>query len=356
LRPPGRVAYQIPVFSLARLRGIAGRRSTRELKALLQAAEAHANVASVRSFLQQNRDRFSATQRAVIDDYLAASASLSPQRPIAAAPARGSPKGKANLGWDASVEATLHDAFSDPLIGGQFHAPHELGAAHSEARELSAVGERRFAAWLSALAYLDAIPIGELKPTRQLIDQLHTILSSYEEPHFWNPLRFLPKGFSRFNGGAPRWYPTLQLQNRHTDAEPLTDEELAAMRSLPRAPAYIELPWSRPGHRRVIHLYRGWGLKVRQELDALQRFYEANAGKLDPVELAVDWAQRFVRLHPYNDSVGKITRLVANRILNEFGLPPALLDTFDELVVSREQLVKEYRRGIARYRELAGGD
>ncbi len=247
-------------------------------------------------------------------------------------------------------ELELLEVFLDPTIAGQFRSQTELRQAGTGKAALEKFNARRFEAWLKALAYLDSIPNGQLVANRAVFDTLHLILNSYLE-EAWNPLMMLPKGTSRYRPGAPRWYPSLQLQNRHKE-KPLTDDMLAKMRSIPGGPSYIELPWSQPGNRRVLHHYRGWGVEVRDKLNELEKFYTDNFGIMDPVRFAAEWSQRFVSVHPYNDSVGKITRLVANRILNEFGLPPALLEKHDELAMPLDDLVNEYREGIRRFKDF----
>ena len=51
------------------------------------------------------------------------------------------------------------------------------------------------------------------------------------------------------------------------------------------------------------------------------RWYNKNKKILNPVELAARAHLRFVSIHPFGDGNGRVSRLVMNKILDEFGYP-----------------------------------
>ena len=57
---------------------------------------------------------------------------------------------------------------------------------------------------------------------------------------------------------------------------------------------------------------------------------EEENGALHPVELAAQFHYRFVRIHPFDDGNGRLSRLLMNYILFKIGLPPAIIRTDDK--------------------------
>ena len=60
--------------------------------------------------------------------------------------------------------------------------------------------------------------------------------------------------------------------------------------------------------------------------DLMER-YRANRGTIHPVELAALFHYDFVRIHPFDDGNGRMSRLLMNFILMQFGFPPVVIKT-----------------------------
>lgn len=57
----------------------------------------------------------------------------------------------------------------------------------------------------------------------------------------------------------------------------------------------------------------------------LMEWYRANRGTMHPVELAALFHYDFVRIHPFDDGNGRMSRLLMNFILMQFGFPPVVI-------------------------------
>ena len=64
----------------------------------------------------------------------------------------------------------------------------------------------------------------------------------------------------------------------------------------------------------------------------LIKWYEAEITKkdLNPIILATTFHYKFVRIHPFDDGNGRISRILMNFILMQFGYPPAIIKTTDK--------------------------
>lgn len=71
----------------------------------------------------------------------------------------------------------------------------------------------------------------------------------------------------------------------------------------------------------------------------------------DPIDAAAQFQRSFVALHPYEDSNGRTSRLLMNRILAEFNLPPAVYrDQNGDISCTPAEWRRETAEGIARSR------
>ncbi|HEU0035247.1 MAG TPA: Fic family protein [Kofleriaceae bacterium] len=69
----------------------------------------------------------------------------------------------------------------------------------------------------------------------------------------------------------------------------------------------------------------------------------------DPIGAASQFQRHFVALHPFGDSNGRTSRIVMNRILSEFDLPPAILaDQNRDISLSPAEWRSEVAKGCAR--------
>ncbi len=68
----------------------------------------------------------------------------------------------------------------------------------------------------------------------------------------------------------------------------------------------------------------------------------------DPIGAAAKFCREFIALHPYEDSNGRTGRVLMNRILEEFGYPPAILSNADnDLTMGRDGWRQEVLEGVA---------
>jgi hypothetical protein len=69
----------------------------------------------------------------------------------------------------------------------------------------------------------------------------------------------------------------------------------------------------------------------------------------EPIGAAAEFQRRLVALHPFGDSNGRTSRILMNRLLAEFDLPPAILaDQNRDISLGAEAWRTEVARGIAR--------
>ncbi len=86
-----------------------------------------------------------------------------------------------------------------------------------------------------------------------------------------------------------------------------------------------------PGYKRFPNLVLGRKTKttapeeVKEEMCALLEFYEKNAGKLHPLQLAAQFHGEFERIHPFEDGNGRVGRFLINVMLVNAGYPPLIV-------------------------------
>jgi Fic family protein len=68
-------------------------------------------------------------------------------------------------------------------------------------------------------------------------------------------------------------------------------------------------------------------------------------GKLSPIELAILFHYRYIRIHPFEDGNGRIARLMVNFILSRHGLP---------MVVVRSRKKQEYLEALHAADQIVG--
>lgn len=246
--------------------------------------------------------------------------------------------------------AKIEIIFSDPLISGQYRSQKELRKFSSSKEALQELGYSRFAAWLLAKEFLDSIPVGQFKFDREILDRLHTILNSYHSG-IWPKLApfIIPKGLSAYSPGSPRLVIAMDLFRKKNAA--VSDEDVLKLKSNSYGAKVFVLPWpwSKRGKNNVVVKYPGIaGIKVRKGLKYLEEYYEVSKTQVSPVVLSASMALRYINLHPYQESQGKMSRLIANRILAEHGLPPALLEEHEDFGRPFPEILEDYISGVAR--------
>lgn len=81
--------------------------------------------------------------------------------------------------------------------------------------------------------------------------------------------------------------------------------------------------------------------------DLVDWYNQAEAeGKLTPIELAIVFHYRYIRIHPFEDGNGRIARLMVNYILSRHGLP---------MIVVRSRLKQDYLEALHQADLIVGG-
>ncbi|HVK60857.1 MAG TPA: Fic family protein [Bdellovibrionales bacterium] len=203
-------------------------------------------------------------------------------------------------------------------------------------------GYETMQAWKRADDYLTSIPVGKFVPSLELFRKIGEL--SGEAIH---PLKVKLSMPGVLPGkGAFKVWPNFA---RNPLNEPLTEDEYKLIKENRWLEGFVELPapWSKPGARRGVILYALPG-NVENKLVELIAWYKANEGKLDPIRLAVEFQRAFVSIHPFVDGNGRVSRLLMDRILLEYGLPPALLLKHDmDLTAPLDAYEAAVRFGVA---------
>jgi hypothetical protein len=95
--------------------------------------------------------------------------------------------------------------------------------------------------------------------------------------------------------------------------------------------------------------------QLRSKLDRLIGEVQATLATptADPIGAAAKFQREFVALHPFGDSNGRTSRILMNRILAEYELPPAILaDQNRDISLSPDAWRDEVARGISRSKEI----
>lgn len=195
---------------------------------------------------------------------------------------------------------------------------------------LEAYGIETYRRWKKADIFLTNIPVGKLRMSTDLILKVHEIATD-----------------ARVKPG----FRTKQLLGAGPLRRSITETQLANLKANPHIRNFIELPWpiSRMNARRGIILYRP-AKDVPAAIDGLVTWFEENRQHLDPIVLAAEFQRRFVSIHPFVDGNGRTSRLLMDRILQEFNLPSPLIERFnDDIYETSEGWTQEIRIGIRRF-------
>jgi hypothetical protein len=224
----------------------------------------------------------------------------------------------------------------------------KVGKVHPT--EMYENGLKQYRAAKAGTDYLDAIPKGSFRPNVDLLKDLHKIVM--KDVYSLAEKIGIAVTFGRLNLAGPGKF------RRATNfgfpmpflRKSLTDAEVANI----RADGIVRF-WSlfRRGPD------RNFGLLVfprspEKRLDELFHWYEVNRTVLSPIELAAGFQRRFIQIHPFDNGNGRISRLLMDRILGEYDLPPALLRDHDlDLYLNANEWSQEVAAGVAQYKEVA---
>ncbi|WP_170228938.1 eCIS core domain-containing protein [Polyangium fumosum] len=133
-----------------------------------------------------------------------------------------------------------------------------------------------------------------------------------------------------------RWQRAAEQVQRWADAgEPLTLDRIREINRILLAETEKQ---TMGGKLRTVDVATGGtnryfpGAAVSQEMQDFLKWYEANRGKMNPVQLAALSYQRLVTIHPFIDGNGRTTRLVMDYILRSNGIPEGVFLHPEEMV------------------------
>ncbi len=247
-------------------------------------------------------------------------------------------------------ERKWHQLQDDELDFLRFirRATYEKNKGLSHGKEI--YGFENYKAFKEADDYLNEIPIGKLKLSIELFSKVHEKSSAGITPILKTLKSFLPDGFVPSRAGVLKRRGSV---GRDPAIYPLNEEQYNAIMNNPWLgdKKFIELPWpiSRKGKRRGFIQYATVD-QTEDKLKSLISWYEKNKDKKDPIELAAIFQRAFISIHPFIDGNGRTSRLLMDRILREFNLPPALLrESNDDLYVSESKWINKVREGVKDY-------
>ncbi len=209
-------------------------------------------------------------------------------------------------------------------------------------------GLENYRSWKAADTFLFSIPKNSFKPDLTTMSKVHTIASQHITPFLKKYLSpIIPDGYLPTQSGVLRKRNSWGRDPVFTPVDEATYNNILNNPWLGRK-KFHELPWpfSKPNAR------RGWiayadADEVEIKLQKLLEWYEENKTKMDPVDLAADFQRAFVSIHPFVDGNGRTSRLMMDRILAQFDLPPSMLhDSTADIYMSPEEWRQEVRSGI----------
>ncbi len=227
-------------------------------------------------------------------------------------------------------------------------------------------GVKNYEAFKRASDYLNSIPVGQFRLTEEILQETHRRGSAGVSPILKAFRSVIPNGFVPDEGGV---FKRRFSFGRDPLFTPITDNVMHDLENnewlgdIGVDSRFIEFKWlSKPGRRRGIILY-GNPSGISEKIKRLSDLYEAEAqnirnGSGDPIELAAKIQHALVSIHPFVDGNGRFSRLIMDRILKEFGLPPALVDdSSDDIYMSPTEWSTHVRKGVVKYlnRALALG-
>lgn len=231
----------------------------------------------------------------------------------------------------------------DQFVFGRLYSEKDQAflKKHQHLSELFSVKE--YLNWKRADANLMAIPIGQFKISRELIEKTHSLLSPDEFSEMKNTflvdqIKLPPQLVAHLS----KLYH--QLFEGHFSVQrafqPMNEENFQDLKKNNWIDQVVELPWplSRESSRRAVIVYSSSEQRIQQKLDQLIKWYEEQKERLDPVELASLFQRKLVSIHPYIDGNGRLSRLFMDRILHENHLESPLLKNFDEDLFSSEKV------------------
>jgi len=112
-----------------------------------------------------------------------------------------------------------------------------------------------------------------------------------------------------------------------------------------------------PGYKRFPNFVLGRKTKtttpeeVKEEMNALLEFYEKNAEKLHPLQLAAQFHGEFEKIHPFEDGNGRVGRLLINVMLVNSSYPPLIIRKTQRIAYFKclEDFDNGYKENLERF-------
>ncbi|MCK5883637.1 MAG: Fic family protein [Bacteriovoracaceae bacterium] len=221
---------------------------------------------------------------------------------------------------------------------------HSVARAEGITHPVEMYGANVYKAWKKADDYLTRIPKGEFKLDRDIIKEVNRITTV---PLYAGSVKskIFPDGYVAKAG-------TFKKRTNYADAgiktSALSEDVYQNLINNKNLSGFVEMPWSKEGKRVGMIKYAG-GDEMLSKLDELLTWLEKSKKSIDPIELAARFQYRFVSIHPLMDGNGRTSRLLMDRILMEFDLPPPIIKNMDDdIYYSEDAWVAKVYKGVER--------
>jgi hypothetical protein len=210
-----------------------------------------------------------------------------------------------------------------------------------------AYGDDAWRGFMRATTMLDAIPKGQLleKLDVDTIMETNRLIYAQDTGLKAQALRAIA-----MVGRGGRWDVGGQLREGNQYARP-EHYSPAEQENLREAGVRVQ-PWGKQGEDGgLAGLHYPAAAEVRPRLEKLISDLKADLAKpgADPIMAASQFQRHFVALHPFGDSNGRTSRVLMNRILAEFNMPPAIFADQDrDISRSPEEWRDEVAKGVKR--------
>jgi len=258
------------------------------------------------------------------------------------------------LKMNEDEQRKLHGGYESGVTGMVLAASFINTHSRSEGDFSHAYGDEAWDGFIKAEAFLDSIPKGQFidQLTVETLMQVNKLIHAPDlgmKAKMLRTIAMIGRGGKWDHGGElrdgrqfarPENYSGPELDNikeAGVHVTQMTHHEDGGGKAMLEYPKPEEV---RPGLERIIG-----------ELKT-----DVAAPNADPIGAASKFQRHFVALHPFGDSNGRTSRILMNRILAEFDLPPAILaDQNRDVSLSPDEWRTEVAKGCARSKAFLGG-
>lgn len=255
------------------------------------------------------------------------------------------------LQLDEGQQKKLRGDFESGRSGMMLAATFINRGSRSEGDFTRAYGDLAWRGFMRAHTFLDAIPKGELleRLDTNLIQTVNEKIHAQDtgiKASLLRGIAAIGRG-GRFDRGGeirdgrqfarPEWYSTDEV-----DAMKEAGVRVMVMRSNSEGQQYAMLEYPRPE-------------TVKPRMEEIIQTLKDDLAKpdADPVAAAAQFQRHLVALHPFGDSNGRTSRVLMNRILAEFDLPPAIFRNQNrDVSLQPNQWRRKVAEGVARSKKF----